>query len=238
MRICPKLSHFSPILLPFPTNFTLLCTFPRKYFWQFLTVPHFPPFPPHPPPISPHSPPISPPFPPHFPPFSCISAIFPSPCGEAATSAAADTDACIAHTRHLRDPRACPLPVHPLLQDNLPAWDFRCKNVLSISASGHKFGQSVCGTGWVVWRQREELSEHVAVSVSYLGGKGDSYTLNFSRPASGVYVQFYKFNRLGLAGYRDLEQNMMTNAKVIRDGMKRMTKVCARGPPPVALSRS
>jgi glutamate decarboxylase len=109
-------------------------------------------------------------------------------------------------------------------QDNLPAWDFRCKNVLSISASGHKFGQSVCGTGWVVWRQREELSEHVAVSVSYLGGKGDSYTLNFSRPASGVYVQFYKFNRLGLAGYRDLEQNMMTNAKVIRDGMKRMTK--------------
>ena len=54
---------------------------------------------------------------------------------------------------------------------DLPAWDFRCKNVMSISASGHKFGQSVCGTGWVVWRQRKELSEHVAVSVSYLGGK-------------------------------------------------------------------
>jgi glutamate decarboxylase len=109
-------------------------------------------------------------------------------------------------------------------QKDLPAWDFRCKNVMSISASGHKFGQSVCGTGWVVWRQRKELSEHVAVSVSYLGGKGDSYTLNFSRPASGVYVQFYKFMRLGLSGYRELETNMMTNARIIREGMKCMMK--------------
>merc|ERR1719464_2390974 len=55
-------------------------------------------------------------------------------------------------------------------QKDVPPWDFRVKNVLSISASGHKFGQSVCGTGWVVWRQRKGLSENVAISVSYLGG--------------------------------------------------------------------
>jgi glutamate decarboxylase len=64
----------------------------------------------------------------------------------------------------------------------LPDWDFRLKNVLSISASGHKFGESCIGTGWVVWRQRENLSDHVAISVSYLGGMGESYNLNFSRP--------------------------------------------------------
>lgn len=29
-------------------------------------------------------------------------------------------------------------------------------------------------------------------SVTYLGGSSDSITLNFSRPASGCYVQFYK----------------------------------------------
>merc|ERR1719203_2580846 len=101
-------------------------------------------------------------------------------------------------------------------QDEVPAWDFRLPSVLSISASGHKFGNSVCGTGWVVWRQRQGLSEHVAISVSYLGGKGESYTLNFSRPASGVYVQFYKFLRLGFEGYAALEKNMMTVAKHIR----------------------
>merc|ERR1712032_1697242 len=101
-------------------------------------------------------------------------------------------------------------------QKDAPAWDFRLNNVLSISASGHKFGESVCGTGWVIWRQRKGLSEHVAISVSYLGGKADSYTLNFSRPATGIYVQLYKFLRLGLEGYSQLEKNMCGTADMLR----------------------
>ena len=109
-------------------------------------------------------------------------------------------------------------------QDDQPAWDFRVPSVLSISASGHKFGESCAGTGWVVWRRRKDLSEHVAISVSYLGGKGESYTLNFSRPASGVYVQFYKFLRLGMEGYRALCDNMMSTASFIRTGLKAMRR--------------
>ena len=108
-------------------------------------------------------------------------------------------------------------------QDRLPAWDFRLKNVLSISSSGHKYGQSCCGTGWVIWRQREDLSEHVAISVSYLGGKAHSYTLNFSRPATGVYSQYYKFLHYGMSGYRQCSDIMMRNAKFLRDGLKMMT---------------
>jgi len=105
---------------------------------------------------------------------------------------------------------------------DLPAWDFRLDNVLSISSSGHKYGESCCGTGWVVWRQRKNLSEHVAISVTYLGGKAESFTLNFSRPASGVYVQFYKLMRYGLSGYQQVCDNMMGNAKYLRDGLKAM----------------
>ncbi len=108
-------------------------------------------------------------------------------------------------------------------QGELPAWDFRLPTVLSISSSGHKYGESCCGTGWVVWRDRKELSEHVAISVTYLGGKADSYTLNFSRPASGVYVQYYKLLRYGHSGYQQCCDNMMRNAKFIRDGLKEMT---------------
>ena len=106
---------------------------------------------------------------------------------------------------------------------DLPAWDFRLENVLSISTSGHKFGESCCGTGWVVWRERKNLSEHVAISVTYLGGKSESYTLNFSRPASGTYVQYYKLMRYGLSGYQQVCNNMMSNAKHLRDGLKAMT---------------
>ena len=68
-------------------------------------------------------------------------------------------------------------------------FDFRLPNVLSISSSGHKFGESICGTGWIVFRQREDLADHIAVTVTYLGGSSDSLTLNFSRPASGPYVR-------------------------------------------------
>jgi glutamate decarboxylase len=108
-------------------------------------------------------------------------------------------------------------------QPEVEAWDFRLDNVLSISTSGHKYGESCCGTGWVIWRERENLSEHVAISVTYLGGKSDSYTLNFSRPASGVYVQYYKLMRYGLEGYRRCCETMMANAAYIRAGLREMT---------------
>jgi glutamate decarboxylase len=109
-------------------------------------------------------------------------------------------------------------------QDNMPLFDFRLDNVLSISASGHKFGESICGTGWVVFRQREDLTEHIAISVSYLGGQCDSITLNFSRPASGCYVQYYKLLRLGKEGYRDKVDNQMKVAAFLRKNLKEMKR--------------
>ena len=108
-------------------------------------------------------------------------------------------------------------------QDGLPPWDFRVRNVLSISSSGHKYGESICGTGWVVWRHREDLSEHVAISVTYLGGEAESYTLNFSRPAAGIYVQYFKLLHYGMAGYAQVCDNMMQNARHVRDGLRAMS---------------
>ena len=108
-------------------------------------------------------------------------------------------------------------------QEGMPPFDFRLKNVLSISASGHKFGESCCGTGWLVFRQRQDLAEHIAVSVSYLGGKSDSMTLNFSRPATAAYVQYYKFLRLGLAGYQKKVAQQMQVAKFLRDHLRSLT---------------
>lgn len=104
--------------------------------------------------------------------------------------------------------------------DDVPAWDFRLKNVLSISTSGHKFGDAVCGTGWLVFRHRKDLAEHIAISVSYLGGKCDSITLNFSRPATGAYSQFYKMARFGISGYRQRTENQMEVAEMIRSALR------------------
>lgn len=108
-------------------------------------------------------------------------------------------------------------------QDGVPAWDFRLKNVLSISASGHKFGESSCGTGWVIFRHKENLAEHIEVEVTYLGGMSFSMTLNFSRPATGVYVQAYKFLRMGMEGYRRKVQNQLATCMMFRNKMRAMT---------------
>ena len=66
--------------------------------------------------------------------------------------------------------------------------------------AGHKYGESCCGTGWVDWRQRRNLSERVATSVSYPGGKAEPYTLNFFRAASEIYVQHRMSLRYGRSG--------------------------------------
>ena len=113
--------------------------------------------------------------------------------------------------------------VAPFLPEgSVEAWDFRLPNVVSISASGHKFGLASCGTGWIVWRRRHDLAEHIATSVTYLGGCGESYTLNFSRPATGSYIQMYKFATLGMEGYSRAIENQMQVASMIRKKLSEM----------------
>jgi len=48
-------------------------------------------------------------------------------------------------------------------------FDFRLESVLSMSSSGHKFDESICGTEWIVFRQRKDLAEYISISVTYLG---------------------------------------------------------------------
>jgi glutamate decarboxylase len=81
------------------------------------------------------------------------------------------------------------------------AWDFRLPRVRSINASGHKFGLAPLGSGWVLWRDAQDLPEELVFDVNYLGGHVPTFNLNFSRPAGQVNAQYYTFVRLGRSGY-------------------------------------
>jgi len=85
-------------------------------------------------------------------------------------------------------------------------WDFRIPRVKSINASGHKYGLSPLGVGWVIWREKEDLPEDLVFKVNYLGGEMDTFALNFSRPAGQIIAQYYNFLRLGKEGYRRIHQ--------------------------------
>jgi glutamate decarboxylase len=65
-------------------------------------------------------------------------------------------------------------------------WDFRVSRVKSINTSGHKFGLSPLGVGWVVWREAQDLPEDLIFNVNYLGGNMPTFALNFSRPGGQV----------------------------------------------------
>lgn len=94
--------------------------------------------------------------------------------------------------------------IAPFLQADLE-WDFRVPLVKSINVSGHKYGLVYPGVGWIIWRDKEELSEDLIFHCNYLGGDLPNFALNFSRPGNQVVAQYYNFLRLGHDGYTRIQ---------------------------------
>ena len=101
-------------------------------------------------------------------------------------------------------------------------WDFRLEQVRSINTSGHKYGLTYPGLGWVVWKTKEDLPEGLIFHVNYLGIDEPTFSLNFSKSAATVIGQYYNFLRLGRAGYEQIMQHCVTNAKHLA---KRLTSL-------------
>lgn len=99
-------------------------------------------------------------------------------------------------------------------------WDFRLPRVKSINASGHKFGLAPLGSGWVVWRDAEDLPEDLIFNVNYLGGNMPTFALNFSRPGGQVASQYYLFLRLGKEGYRRIHDACYATAQYLSEQIK------------------
>ncbi|ORA81867.1 glutamate decarboxylase [Mycolicibacter kumamotonensis] len=102
--------------------------------------------------------------------------------------------------------------VVPFLHPGLK-WDFRLPRVVSINVSGHKYGLTYPGIGFVVWRGADYLPEELVFRVNYLGGDMPTFTLNFSRPGNQVVGQYYNFLRLGRAGYTEVMRTLSDTAR-------------------------
>jgi glutamate decarboxylase len=109
--------------------------------------------------------------------------------------------------------------VVPFLHPDL-VWDFRLPRVVSINVSGHKYGLTYPGIGFVVWRSPEHLPEDLVFRVNYLGGDMPTFTLNFSRPGNQVVGQYYNFLRLGREGYGQVMGCLSTTARWLGDQLR------------------
>ncbi|KAJ4800999.1 Glutamate decarboxylase [Rhynchospora pubera] len=113
--------------------------------------------------------------------------------------------------------------IAPFLYKDL-VWDFRLPLVKSINVSGHKYGLVYAGVGWVVWRSKEDLPDELVFHINYLGADQPTFTLNFSKGSSQIIAQYYQFIRLGFEGYKNIIENCMENAKVLRQGLEQTGK--------------
>ncbi|MGW0324522.1 glutamate decarboxylase [Nocardia sp. NPDC003183] len=109
--------------------------------------------------------------------------------------------------------------VVPFLHPDL-VWDFRLPRVVSINVSGHKYGLTYPGIGFVVWRGPEYLPDDLVFRVNYLGGDMPTFTLNFSRPGNQVIGQYYNFLRLGRFGYSLVMQSLSQTARWLGDQLR------------------
>ena len=105
--------------------------------------------------------------------------------------------------------------VNPFLYPDY-IWDFRLPRVLSINASGHKFGLVPPGLGWVVFKERKVFNKDLVFYVNYLGGEMPTATLNFSRGTAPIAVQAYMLLRLGREGYTRILRHTLDNAVYLR----------------------
>jgi len=92
-------------------------------------------------------------------------------------------------------------------------WDFRLEQVRSINASGHKFGLTYPGIGWLIFREKSDLAEDLVFYENYLGKTDATFTLNFSTGSAMVIAQYYNFIRFGKAGFRWAMEMMQKNAE-------------------------
>ncbi|KAG0681040.1 hypothetical protein C6P40_002826 [Pichia californica] len=104
--------------------------------------------------------------------------------------------------------------IAPIIYPNLK-WDFRIDRVMSISASGHKFGLVTAGLGWVLFRDQSWLPKELRFQLQYLGGVEESFSLNFSRPGYQVIHQYFNFIKYGKDGYYDIFNNCLINARLL-----------------------
>ena len=105
--------------------------------------------------------------------------------------------------------------LHPELR-----WDFRLPRVVSINVSGHKYGLTYPGVGFVVWRSAQYLPEELVFRVNYLGGDMPTFTLNFSKGGNQVIGQYYNFLRLGKAGYKQVMASLSETARWLGDQLE------------------
>ncbi|HII02573.1 TPA: glutamate decarboxylase [Methanosarcinaceae archaeon] len=101
-------------------------------------------------------------------------------------------------------------------------WDFRLERVKSVNVSGHKYGLTYPGLGWLIFHDKDDLPEDLIFNVNYLGEEEETYTLNFSGGSAMVVAQYYNILRFGRAGYAGIMKNILDVSRDLAEKVERL----------------
>ncbi len=122
------------------------------------------------------------------------------------------------------------LPFLKELGYKVPAWDFRVKNVSSITADPHKMGLGIIPSGGFFLRD-ETLLKNTGFEIPYLaGGTFKHFHIVGTRPGGTVIAFWAVFKNLGFNGFTNIVKDCMdnTNYLVKRIGEIKGVKLAAK----------
>jgi glutamate decarboxylase len=103
-------------------------------------------------------------------------------------------------------------------------WDFRLDRVRSVNVSGHKYGLTYPGIGWLIFREEKDLPKDLIFTVNYLGEEEETYTLNFSGGSAMLVAQYYNILRFGMAGYTGIMKNILEVSRDLAQRLERLSR--------------
>lgn len=105
-------------------------------------------------------------------------------------------------------------------------FDFRLKNVTSISVSGHKFGFVPPSIGWLIFREGKLLNNTLKNELDYLGGGMlKDIGINFSKSGMPLVGQYFLIKLLGMEGYKELVLNVDSMANYLAEKLQKISNV-------------
>jgi len=122
------------------------------------------------------------------------------------------------------------LPFAERLGRTVPPWDFRVEGVDSISADHHKLGYAPKGVSTVIHRTADHAARQVW-DLDWSGGYYATLTILGSRSAAPMAAAWAVLKHLGLAGYDQLVDVVLTNCDRMRAAVEAVDGLRVLGAP-------
>ncbi len=117
----------------------------------------------------------------------------------------------------------------------IPAFDFRCKGVTSISADIHKYGFGAKGASILLYKNMAYLTHQFFIDQDWPGGVFASPALLGTRPGGPIAAAWAAMNTMGINGYQQMAGKVMATTEKLIKGINGLQGLRVMGKPQMSV---